>query len=73
MSEVQFQDPAWAAIMSDERLRGVRRKLSFNEIRLIIDHARHAGCPLCTGRSTFKSPDEFCAKHRRQYDATGAA
>jgi hypothetical protein len=73
MSEVHIEDPAWVAIMADERLSGARRKLSFHEIRLIIDHARNAGCPLCTGRSTFKSVDEFCPEHRRLYDSTGAA
>jgi hypothetical protein len=31
------------------------------------------GCPICEDRSSFKSVDEFCERHRRLYDSTGAA
>ena len=40
MSVVIVEDPAWKAILADERLLGVRRKLSFHEIRLIMQHVR---------------------------------
>jgi hypothetical protein len=40
MSQVIIEDPAWKAIMTDDRLAGARRKLSFHEIRLIINHTR---------------------------------
>jgi hypothetical protein len=40
MSEIIVECPIWKAILADERLAGARRKLSFHEIRLIIDHAR---------------------------------
>lgn len=75
MSEVRIEDAGWQAIMDDERLAAARRKLSFHEIRLIIDHARNAGCPFCMGRSSFKGDPKavFCEDHYRQYRATGAA
>jgi hypothetical protein len=31
------------------------------------------GCPICGGKGAFSSVDDFCERHRRQYDATGAA
>lgn len=40
MSQIIIDDAGWAAIMADPQLQGARRKLSFHEIRLIIDHAR---------------------------------
>lgn len=40
MSTVVIEDAGWAAIMADERLKRARSKLSFHELRLIIDHAR---------------------------------
>jgi hypothetical protein len=49
MSEVIIEDPTWHAIMADERLAGARRKLSFHEIRLIIQHAKAASTPLPDG------------------------
>lgn len=40
MSEVRIECPIWEAIMADPQLAAARRKLSFHEIRLIINHAR---------------------------------
>lgn len=40
MSEIQIEDAGWAAIMADPELAAARRKLSFHEIRLIVNHAR---------------------------------
>ena len=40
MSSIEIQDAGWQAIMDDERLASARRKLSFHEIRLIMNHAR---------------------------------
>lgn len=40
MSEVIIEDAGWQAIMDDERLKRARSRLSFHELRLIIDHAR---------------------------------
>lgn len=42
MSQVIFADAGWKAIMEDPRLADARRKLSFHEIRLIMQHARGA-------------------------------
>jgi hypothetical protein len=42
MSNIEIKDAGWQAIMDDERLASARRKLSFHEIRLIVDHARTA-------------------------------
>jgi hypothetical protein len=42
MSVVEIRDAGWQAIMDDERLASARRKLSFHEIRLIVDHARRS-------------------------------
>jgi hypothetical protein len=49
MSKIVIEDAGWQAIMADPKLAAARRKLSFHEIRLIVDHARKAGCPLCVG------------------------
>lgn len=40
MSQVIIQDAGWAAIMADPQLQRARQKLSFHEIRLIVNHAR---------------------------------
>lgn len=40
MSQIIIEDAAWKAIMADPRLANARRKLSFHEIRLIVQHAR---------------------------------
>jgi hypothetical protein len=42
MSNIQIECPIWKAIMADDRLANARRKLSFHEIRLIIQHAKDA-------------------------------
>lgn len=76
MSEIVIEDPTWKAIMEDPRLAGARRKLSFHEIRLIVDHARNEPkCPFCAGRSSYSgdAKDVFCEKHYAQFRATGAA
>ena len=41
MSTVQIEDAGWQAIVADERLKRARERLSFHELRLIIDHARN--------------------------------
>ena len=41
MSTIQIEDAGWLAIVADERLKRAREKLSFHELRLIIDHARN--------------------------------
>lgn len=40
MSQIIIEDEGWKAIMTDPKLEAVRRKLSFHEIRLIVNHAR---------------------------------
>lgn len=40
MSTIQIEDAGWLAIMADDRLKRARERLSFHELRLIIDHAR---------------------------------
>lgn len=40
MSEVIVQDEAWRRILADERLQRARQRLSFHEIRLIVQHVR---------------------------------
>jgi hypothetical protein len=40
MSAIEIKDAGWAAIMADPALQRARQKLSFHEIRLIVDHAR---------------------------------
>jgi hypothetical protein len=46
MSQIIVEDEGWKAIMADPRLAAARRKLSFHEIRLIVQHARAAQRPL---------------------------
>ncbi len=69
MSKVVIEDPAWRAIMADPELASARSKLSFHEIRLIVDHARNAGCPVCMGRSSYEGDPalSFCDEHYRDY------
>jgi hypothetical protein len=40
MSQIIVEDEGWKALMADPRLAAARRKLSFHEIRLIVQHAR---------------------------------
>jgi hypothetical protein len=40
MSNIIIEDAGWAAIMADPQLQRARSKLSFHEIRLIVNHAR---------------------------------
>jgi hypothetical protein len=40
MSKIIIEDAGWKAIMADPQLASARRKMSFHEIRLIVDHAR---------------------------------
>jgi hypothetical protein len=40
MSNIIIEDAGWKAIMADPELRKARLKLSFHEIRLIVNHAR---------------------------------
>lgn len=40
MSKITIEDAGWTAIMADPELKRARSKLSFHEIRLIVDHAR---------------------------------
>lgn len=40
MSRIIIEDASWRAIMEDPQLANARRKLSFHEIRLIVQHAR---------------------------------
>lgn len=40
MSEIIIEDAGLQDIMADPKLAAARRKLSFHEIRLIMDHAR---------------------------------
>jgi hypothetical protein len=64
------QSPAWEAIMNDPQLERARQKLSFHEIRLIMNHARVGmACPLCSSQS----PSALCDKHARQAKNTGVA
>lgn len=42
MSEIHIEDAGWKAIMADDRLKRARERLSFHELRLIIDHARNS-------------------------------
>lgn len=76
MSQIIIEDPVMKAIMADPELANARRKLSFHEIRLIVQHARNEPkCPFCAGRSSYSGEpaDVFCEKHLAQYRATGAA
>jgi hypothetical protein len=69
MSQIAIQDPVWAAIMADPELQQARRKLSFHEIRLIINHAKAVKCPLCARPML----GALCEKHARQAKTTGEA
>lgn len=40
MSRIIIEDEGWKTIMADPQLANARRKLSFHEIRLIVQHAR---------------------------------
>jgi hypothetical protein len=40
VSQIIIEDEGWKAIMADPRLSAARRKLSFHEIRIIVEHAR---------------------------------
>jgi hypothetical protein len=40
MSQIVIEDDGWKAIMADPQLQRARQKLSFHEIRLIVNHAR---------------------------------
>jgi hypothetical protein len=76
MSEIIIEDPVMKAIMADPQLANARRKLSFHEIRLIIQHARsEPKCPFCAGRSSYSGDPKnvFCEKHLEEYRETGAA
>ena len=42
MSQAIIEDEGWKAIMADPQLAAARRKLSFHEIRLIVQHAQAA-------------------------------
>jgi hypothetical protein len=69
MSNFIVESPAWQAIMNDPQLERARQKLSFHEIRLIMNHAKAARCPLCPAQAT----GALCEKHARQAKTTGVA
>lgn len=73
MSQVIIEDSGWAAIMADPKLEAARRKLSFHEIRLIVNHARarHPAWPCCSqlvGEAWVdgKHQPEFCPVHSQE-------
>lgn len=58
MSKVTIQDAGWQAIMDDPQLARARSKLSFHEIRLIVQHARKPLPPLDCPRAP--APFRLC-------------
>jgi len=59
MSIMEIRDAAWQAIMADPQLQRARQKLSFHEIRLIVNHARaHSPPPITCPRAP--SPLRYC-------------
>jgi hypothetical protein len=43
MSRIEIEDEAWKRILADDRLRRARSRLSFHELRLIVQYVRDSG------------------------------
>ena len=80
MSQLVVTDPTYKRILEDPELARARSKLSFHEIRLIVNHVRateaeKAGCPICSPAAPRlgEAGHLLCEKHARQRRSTGVA